>query len=57
MSNADMIVEMVRLGDQYGEVVEAHLYDNNYLTVEGKTWDGEKFSLSLIVRKEEKKDA
>lgn len=57
MRNADMMVEMIRLCDQYGEVLESHLYDNDYLTVKGKTKDGKEFSLSLIVNKEEKKDA
>lgn len=57
MRNADMMVEMIRLCDQYGEVLQSHLYDNDYLTVKGKTMDGKEFSLSLIVNKEEKKDA
>ena len=54
MSNADIFVEMVRLTEQIGSVVVAHMYDNGFLTVDGKTKDGKKVNLSLIVKEEEK---
>lgn len=56
MSNADMMVEMIRLAEQFGKVRESHMYHNDYLTVDGVTKDGKKFDLSLMI-KEEKKDA
>jgi hypothetical protein len=55
MSNADMLVEMIRLGDQFGKVTEVHLYKSGYCHIDGETKDGKKFSMSLDV-KEEKKD-
>lgn len=55
MSNADMLVEMIRLSEQFGWVTEGHLYRSGYCHVEGETKDGKEFSLSLNM-KEEKKD-
>lgn len=56
MSNADMFVEMIRLAEQYGEVVTGHMYENDYITIDGVTKDGKSFNINLMVR-EEKKDA
>lgn len=55
MSNADMMVEMIRLAEQFGKVTEVHLYKSGYFNIEGETKAGKEFSLSLNV-KEEKKD-
>ena len=54
MSNADMLVEMIRLADQFGGIENAHLYDNGFINIEGMTKGGMKFSLSLSVKEEEK---
>lgn len=56
MSNADMFVEMIRLAEQFGKVVDAHIFSADYLSVNGETRDGKEFNLSLSL-KEEKKDA
>ena len=56
MSNADMFVEMIRLAEQFGKIEDAHMYHNNYLSIDGKTKDGKDFNLNMSVR-EEKKDA
>ena len=56
MSNADMFVEMIRLAEQYGDVVTGHMYENDYITIDGITKDGKSFNINLMVR-EEKKDA
>ena len=54
MSNADILVEMIRLADQFGCIEDAHLYHNDFITIEGKIKSGKKFSLSLSVKEDEK---
>lgn len=54
MSNADMLVEMIRLGEQFGNVECAMMYPNDFLTVEGETKDGRKFTLSLTMKEVQK---
>ena len=54
MSNADMLVEMIRLAEQFGKVTDAHLYHNDFINIEGKTKDGKDFNLSLSIKEEEK---
>ena len=56
MSNADMFIEMIRLAEQFGNVVTAHMFSADYLSIDGETKDGKGFNLSLCL-KEEKKDA
>ena len=56
MSNADMIVEMIRLAEQFGQVTEAQLYKSGYIHIDGKTKDGKGFYLSWNF-KEENEDA
>ena len=34
MSNADIFVEMIRLAEQYGEVITGHMYENDYITMD-----------------------
>ena len=52
--NANIFVEMIRLAEQIGDVAVANMYDAEFLTVEGKTKDRKKFSLSLHIEEEEK---
>ena len=54
MSNADMLVEMIRLAEQFGKVEQAHQYPDGYSHVNGKTKDGKQFTLSLSFKEEEK---
>ena len=56
MSNADILIEMIRLGEQFGKVTEVHLYKSGYCHIDGESKSGKEFSLSPNV-KEEKKDA
>lgn len=56
MSNADIMVEMVRLAEQIGKVKAAHMYSNDYISIDGKTKDGKSFNMNLTME-EEKKDA
>lgn len=55
MRNADIFIEMMRLGEQVGEVKYA-MHNHGFFAVEGKTKDGKKFSFTLSL-KEEKEDA
>ena len=54
MTNADIFVEVIRLGEQIGMVADSHMYDSGFYTVDGKTRDGKKFSLNLTMKEEEK---
>lgn len=54
MSNADILVEIIRLAEQIGNVENAHMYNNDYFSIEGKSKGGKKFNLSLSLREEEK---
>lgn len=54
MSNADMFVEMIRLAEQFGNVKDAHMYPNDYISIAGETKGGKKFSLSLSLMEDEK---
>lgn len=50
MSNADMFVEMIRLAEQIGNVENANMYPNDYMSIDGETKGGKKFNLSLSLR-------
>ena len=52
MRDSDIFVEMIRLGDQIGEVDNCAMYDNGFFSVYGKTKDGKKFCFSLSVKEE-----
>ena len=54
MSNADMLVEMIRLAEQFGNVEQIHQYADGYSHIDGKTKAGKQFTLSLSVKEEEK---
>jgi hypothetical protein len=40
-----------------GEIERLNMYDNKNIFVEGKTKDGDIYRLSLVIEKEEEKDA
>ena len=42
MTNADIFVEVIRLGEQIGMVSDSHMYAGDYFTVEGKKLDSYK---------------
>lgn len=54
MSNADIMVEVIRLAEQIGNVEDAHLYPNDYISVDGKTRDGKVFYINVSLREGEK---
>ncbi len=48
--------KLVEVAIDVGSITEANMYEDGFMRVEGKTSDGKSFSLSLVV-KEEQKDA
>ena len=37
-----------------GTVTSAMMYDTGYMVVEGRTYDGKKFTLTMMIKEEEK---
>ena len=48
---------LLYIGKCVGTVTSANLYHEGFMTVDGKTEDGKKFSITLSIKEEEKKDA
>lgn len=46
--------QMVITAKDVGTVKAANMYNDGFMTVEGETKDGKKFSLTLCVKEEEK---
>lgn len=49
--------KLCALGDNIGTVNSAMMYDNGFMTVDGKLHDGKPFSFTLKISKEEEKNA
>lgn len=47
------IMEIVEL---MGNIHDAHLYNNNYISVDGRTRDRKKISITVRIEEEEKDD-
>lgn len=50
---SDIFQKLMNIGLKIGEVTTAHLYDNDFITIEGVTPEGKKFSIALHVKEEE----
>jgi hypothetical protein len=48
--------KLMDIGITLGTVTAAHMYDNDFITIEGVAHEGKKFSLTLHIMEEEKKD-
>ena len=53
---SDVFLALTNIGKSLGTVTSAHLYDSNFISIEGVTREGKEISLSLHIKKEEKKD-
>ena len=53
---SEIFQKLMNIGLKIGEVTTAHLYDNDFITIEGVTAEGKKFSITLHVTEEEKED-
>lgn len=49
------IQKLLDIGTELGAITEAHMYKNDFITIEGKTAEGKKFSLTLHIE-EDKND-
>ena len=49
MSRNDFLIEVVRLAEQLGKVVDAHMYPNDYICVAGETVCGQTFSINVTL--------
>ena len=50
---SDILCRLIGLGNEVGTVVTALMYDSGFMTVEGTTNDGKKFSITLSIKEEE----
>lgn len=48
----DYFRDLLALGDDMGKVNAAYMYDDNYCSVEGVDKKGNKFTLSLTIKRE-----
>ena len=46
--------ELIYIGNEMGFVECVHMYDTHFMSVEGKTIDGKKFSITINIQEEEK---
>ena len=53
----DVFEKLIYIGNCVGNITRANMYNSEFMTVEGKTKDGKKFSVTLSIKEEEKKDA
>lgn len=50
---SEIFQKLMNIGLKLGNVTTAHLYENDFITVEGVTTEGKKFSITLHVMEEE----
>ncbi len=48
-----MLHQLIDIGNQMGDVDSVHMYDTSFMSVEGKTTEGKKFTLTIQVKEEE----
>lgn len=53
---SDILVKLIGLGNEIGTVTSANMYDHGFMSVDGVTVNGRKFSITLSVSKEECND-
>lgn len=53
---SDIFQKLMKIGCTIGTITNAHLYDNDFITIEGVNNEGKKFSITLHTLEEEKKD-
>lgn len=54
MSN--IFQKMLEISVKVGNITNAHLYDNGFIIIEGESYEGKKFSLTLNIEEENKND-
>lgn len=54
MSKTDMLVTVMEMAEEFGEVETVRLYENGFTAVGGKTKEGKSFKLTLFFDEEVK---
>ena len=49
-----ILQKLIEIGITVGEITGVHMYDNDFITIEGVAHEGKKFSLTLNIKEEEK---
>lgn len=44
--------KLIEIAFALGEITDAHMYDNDFITIDGVAHEGKKFSLTLHMKKE-----
>lgn len=52
----DLFSRVVRTVSEYGEILEAHLYNFSYITATVETEDGKKISFTVDIKEEDEDD-
>lgn len=53
---AGILRKIMEIAELLGCIYSAHLYDNNFISVDGRTRDRKKFSITMRIEEEEKDD-
>lgn len=48
--------KLIEIGITLGTITDAHLYDNDFISIEGVAYEGKKFSLSLHLKEASEND-
>ena len=54
MNITHILHQLIDIGIVMGAVDGVHMYDKDFMSVEGRTDDGKKFSITLHIKEEEK---
>ena len=54
MNITPILHQLIDIGYAMGTVNCVHMYDTDFLTIDGKTYDGKKFSITINIKEEEK---
>ena len=44
------------IGVKLGNITDAHMYDGEFINIEGMTYEGKKFTISLHIKEEKEND-
>lgn len=47
---------LIVVGNTLGTITAAHLYDNDFISIEGVTFEGKEFSVSMHIKEEKNND-
>ena len=51
-----IFMKLIEVGIKLGTLSEAHMYDSNFFTIEGVTHEGNKFTLTMNIKEDNKND-